>query len=194
MGRSRRRPCSSTTPAAGPDYAIDIALTSDNDLRNRQRPETCFLKQRGLHKAIDYRTQDRSNFADSPEEKASAHHGSDRQQEKSYRLRSTGRLGMFGISAATNSGCSAVTHAVIARMPFFTALAGEREQKRLRVNLGHMWHEGKMLATWMPALLQGVADGWIRPHVDKTFPLARAGDAHAYIEERKNIGKIVLVT
>jgi NADPH:quinone reductase-like Zn-dependent oxidoreductase len=50
-----------------------------------------------------------------------------------------------------------------------------------------------MVAGWMQSLLQGVADSWVRPHVDKTFPLARAGDAHTYIEERKNIGKIVLV-
>jgi NADPH:quinone reductase-like Zn-dependent oxidoreductase len=42
-------------------------------------------------------------------------------------------------------------------------------------------------------LLQGVAHGWVRPHVDKTFPFAQAGQAHAYISARKNIGKVVLV-
>ena len=51
-----------------------------------------------------------------------------------------------------------------------------------------------MIANWMQVLLQGVAEGWVRPHVDKTFPLARVGEAHTYIEERKNIGKVVLVT
>tara|TARA_R110000868_G_scaffold306734_2_gene568066 strand:+ start:3694 stop:3843 length:150 start_codon:yes stop_codon:yes gene_type:complete len=34
---------------------------------------------------------------------------------------------------------------------------------------------------------------WVRPHVDKTFTLEEAGEAHRYIEERKNIGKVVLV-
>jgi NADPH:quinone reductase-like Zn-dependent oxidoreductase len=28
--------------------------------------------------------------------------------------------------------------------------------------------------------------------VDKSFPLAQAGEAHTYLEERKNIGKVVL--
>lgn len=44
----------------------------------------------------------------------------------------------------------------------------------------------------MQALLQGVAEGWVRPHVDETFPLAQAGEAQAYIEARRNTGKVVL--
>jgi hypothetical protein len=37
-------------------------------------------------------------------------------------------------------------------------------------------------------LLNGVADGWLRPHVDKSLPLAQVGEAQTYIEERRNIG------
>ena len=32
----------------------------------------------------------------------------------------------------------------------------------------------------------------ISPVVDKVFPLSKASDAHAFIGQRKNIGKIVL--
>jgi hypothetical protein len=46
----------------------------------------------------------------------------------------------------------------------------------------------------MQEILKGVEQGWVRPHVDRTFPLEQAGDAHAYIEARKNIGKVVIVT
>jgi len=60
------------------------------------------------------------------------------------------------------------------------------------VNLGHLWHEVPKLQTWMRSLLDGVEAGWIRPHVDRAFPFERAGDAHAWIEDRKNIGKVVL--
>jgi len=49
-----------------------------------------------------------------------------------------------------------------------------------------------MIAGWTEILLKGVADGWVRPHVDKSFPLERAGEAQSYMEERKNIGKVVL--
>jgi NADPH:quinone reductase len=36
-------------------------------------------------------------------------------------------------------------------------------------------------------------EGAIRPHVGATFPLARAADAHRLIEERRHVGKVVLV-
>jgi NADPH:quinone reductase-like Zn-dependent oxidoreductase len=62
------------------------------------------------------------------------------------------------------------------------------------VNLGHMWHETDMTADWMRVLLGGVAEGWVRPHVDRSFPLDEAGPAHSYIQERRNIGKVVLTT
>jgi NADPH:quinone reductase-like Zn-dependent oxidoreductase len=45
----------------------------------------------------------------------------------------------------------------------------------------------------MREALKGVHEGWVRPHVDKAFPFEQAGEAHAYIENRKNIGKVVLV-
>jgi len=32
----------------------------------------------------------------------------------------------------------------------------------------------------------------MRPHVDKVFSFAQAGEAQAYMEARKNIGKVVL--
>ena len=57
-----------------------------------------------------------------------------------------------------------------------------------------MWHETDMTADWMRVLLDGVAEGWVRPHVDRSFPLAEVGEAHTYIEERRNTGKVVLTT
>jgi len=33
----------------------------------------------------------------------------------------------------------------------------------------------------------------IHPYVGKTFPLAQAAEAHQYIHERKNVGKVVLL-
>jgi NADPH:quinone reductase-like Zn-dependent oxidoreductase len=30
--------------------------------------------------------------------------------------------------------------------------------------------------------------------VDRSFPLERAGEAHRYLHERRNIGKVVLTT
>ena len=36
------------------------------------------------------------------------------------------------------------------------------------------------------------AAGTLDPVVDKSFPFAEAGAAHAYIQERRNFGKVVL--
>jgi len=41
---------------------------------------------------------------------------------------------------------------------------------------------------WLPLL----ASGRVKPIVDKVFPLAQAREAHRYMEENKNFGKIVL--
>ena len=38
-----------------------------------------------------------------------------------------------------------------------------------------------------------VESGQLRPVIDATFPLERAGDAHARMEAGEHIGKIVLV-
>jgi NADPH2:quinone reductase len=37
-----------------------------------------------------------------------------------------------------------------------------------------------------------LADGRLRPVVDRVFPLEQAGQAHAYMESGQQIGKIVL--
>jgi NADPH:quinone reductase-like Zn-dependent oxidoreductase len=56
-----------------------------------------------------------------------------------------------------------------------------------------MWHEPEKVAVWMRDILGGVEDGWVRPYVDRSFSFDEAGAAHRYLEERKNIGKVILV-
>ena len=60
------------------------------------------------------------------------------------------------------------------------------------LNLGHLWQERRYLASAMEALLTDFAGGRLKPVVYKTFPLARAADAHAFLQDRANIGKVVL--
>jgi NADPH:quinone reductase-like Zn-dependent oxidoreductase len=43
------------------------------------------------------------------------------------------------------------------------------------------------------ALYSAVASGRLRPRVDRVFPLSRAREAFAYMEEGRQNGKIVLV-
>jgi synaptic vesicle membrane protein VAT-1 len=159
-----------------------------------------FLRQRGLHEAIDYRTKDwaveLNRLTNGKGVALITDPLGGNHWKKSYKaLRSTGRLGMFGISSVTTSKLFGPLRLVPAAlgMPFFHPIPLMNKNKSVfGVNLGHMWHEADMIASWMQILLRGVADGWLRPHVDRTFPLAHAGEAQTYMEERKNIGKVIL--
>ena len=115
---------------------------------------------------------------------------------KSYKaLRATGRLGMFGVSDAAASGLPWPFNllSVAASMPWFHPISLMNANKAaFGVNVGHLWDEGAKVRAWASTLLAGVAEGWVRPHVDRTFPLDAAGEAHAYIEARRNKGKVVL--
>ncbi len=163
-----------------------------------------FLKERGLDFPIDYRNRD---WFDELME-LTGNRGVElvtdplggKEWKKSYKaLRATGRLGMFGISVASKNsggGIGAKLELVktVLAMPTFKPLSLlDKNRGVFGVNLGHLWHEPEKAALWMNAILQGVEDGWISPHVDKTFTFEQAGEAHRYLEERKNIGKVVLV-
>jgi NADPH:quinone reductase-like Zn-dependent oxidoreductase len=160
-----------------------------------------FLAQRGLHQAIDYRSLDWA------QEVAKLTQGrgveliidplGGSQWKRSYRaLRHTGRLGMFGVSTASESRLPGPLKLlkVGLSMPWFNPVALMNKNRSVfGVNLGHLWHETPKLDAWMKVLLEGVSAGWVRPHVDRAFPLAEAREAHAYIEARKSTGKVVLL-
>ena len=183
--------------------AIDIALHIGAKVYGTASGgKHAFLKQRGLDEAIDYRTKDWAvelhRLTNGKGVALITDPLGGNHWRKSYKaLRSTGRLGMFGVSVATTSKLFGPLRLlpVALGMPFFHPLSLMSSNKSaFGVNLGHMWHESDMISSWMEILLKGVADGWVRPHVDKSFPLAQVGEAQTYIEERKNTGKVVLTT
>ena len=61
------------------------------------------------------------------------------------------------------------------------------------VNVGRLWDQPAMLRQWFADIMHWQAQGRINPVVDRTFPFAEAAAAHAYIEARRNIGKVLLV-
>lgn len=160
-----------------------------------------FLRARGLDHAIDYRTQDwlpvlkeltKGRGVELVIDPIGGAHW-----KKSYEaLRHTGRLGMFGVSIASAEGLSGKFKMLKAalQMPRFHPLALLSKNRGVfGLNLGHMWHEPEKVMEWVAVLMAGVNQGWIRPHVDRVFPFDQAGDAHSYMEARKNIGKVILV-
>jgi NADPH:quinone reductase-like Zn-dependent oxidoreductase len=160
-----------------------------------------FLRERGLDHPIDYRNQDWLSVL----MQLTGDRGVDlvidpiggSHWKKSYAaLRHTGRLGMFGVSIASANGLKGKLKMIKAavQMPRFHPIGLLNKNRGVfGLNLGHMWHEPEKVSTWMQAILDGVSEGWVRPHVDKAFPFAQVGDAHSYMEARKNTGKVVLV-
>jgi len=159
-----------------------------------------FLMKRGLDYAIDYRTQDWAEVLKQLTEGRGVELIIDpmggKSWKKSYQaLRRTGRLGVFGISTASKakSGGKLRLLKIIFQTPKFHPIRLMNGNKGVfGVNLGHLWREGPKVKQWIEAILEGVKEGWIRPHVDKVFPFEQVSDAHTYIEQRENIGKVVL--
>jgi len=160
-----------------------------------------FLKDRGLDVAIDYR---HGNWETAVMEATSGRGvelitdplGGNNWRCSFRVLRDTGRLGMFGVSEASASGIKGKIRLlkVAAQMPFFHPVKLMNQNKAVfGVNMGHLWHETGKIRQWMEALLSGVSEGWIKPHVDTTFELEEADKAHRYLENRKNRGKVILL-
>jgi NADPH:quinone reductase-like Zn-dependent oxidoreductase len=160
-----------------------------------------FLRERGLDHPIDYRTQDWLPILKQLTNGRGVELVIDpiggAHWKKSYAaLRTTGRLGMFGVSIASADGVKGKLKLIKAalQMPRFHPLGLLNKNRGVfGLNLGHMWHEQEKVAEWVQAIMAGVREGWIRPHVDKAFPFEQAAAAHSYMESRKNIGKVVLV-
>jgi len=160
-----------------------------------------FLRDRGLDHPIDYTRGDWVGAVMERTAGAGVELVIDpiggKSWRKSYKvLRPTGRLGMFGISSAAElrgAGRLGLVR-LLAQTPWYHPFRLMNGNKGVfGVNVGHLWKEGAKVGSWMRAILQGVDEGWVRPHVDRTFPFDRVGEAHVYIEQRRNRGKVVLV-
>jgi NADPH:quinone reductase-like Zn-dependent oxidoreductase len=115
-----------------------------------------------------------------------------------YRLLAPGgRLVCFGASTLSRPGGQHLLAALwqLLRFPRFGPLALMSDNRAVAgVNIGHLWDRDAMMRPQIAALLRYAAAGRIKPRVDRAFPLADAAAAHRYIQERKNVGKVVLVS
>jgi NADPH:quinone reductase-like Zn-dependent oxidoreductase len=115
---------------------------------------------------------------------------------KSYRsLARTGRLFCFGISALApdqKRSWFAAARGFLA-MPWFHPGRLMLDNKSVAgVNLGHLWSEPAVMQGQLAELLRLVEAGTLEPLVDGAYPFDRAADAHRRMQERGNLGKVVL--
>jgi NADPH:quinone reductase-like Zn-dependent oxidoreductase len=115
---------------------------------------------------------------------------------RSYRLlRAGGRLvcfGAAGVYGGERRNLLAAAKTAV-RMPRFN-LIKQMSQSRsvIGLNVLTIWDEFGSADRWTRPLGELLADGTIKPVVAQAFPFERAGDAHSFITERRNVGKVVL--
>ena len=120
---------------------------------------------------------------------------------KDYRLlRPGGRMVMYGLSEVTNergrdipATLKSLIRMPFATMPWWKSLPLMNENKGVfGLNMLHWWDREGSLDRLTEPLMADLADGRLEPVVAEAFPFERAGEAHTFIAERRNIGKVVL--
>jgi NADPH:quinone reductase-like Zn-dependent oxidoreductase len=162
-----------------------------------------FLKEQGLQYVFDSRRRDFAGLvADftggrGVDVALEPRHG--RWIMESYRsLAKCGRLVLFGFSSAAIGRRSGTLSALrtLAGVPWFglNPIRLMNDNKSVAgVNLGRMWDQGERTSRWMDELLGLLADGRIDPVIDSVFGFEDVGPAHRRLEDRLNVGKVIIV-
>jgi NADPH:quinone reductase-like Zn-dependent oxidoreductase len=120
---------------------------------------------------------------------------------KDYRLlRSGGRLVMYGLSENSHEGRRSIPATLkslaampTATMPWWKSLMVMNENKGVfGLNMLSWWEREGNLDRVTEPLMADLEAGRLDPVVAEAFPFEKAGDAHRFIAERRNVGKVVL--
>ena len=163
------------------------------------------IRAQGVTHAIDYRSQDFEAEA----MRITGGEGVDliidalgpTSFRKDYRLlRSGGRLVMYGLSEVTKESGRDIPAALkslakmpLATMPWWKSLALMNENKGVfGLNMLKWWDREGSLDRVTEPLMADLEAGRLEPVVAEAFPFERAGEAHEFIAQRRNVGKVVL--
>ncbi len=152
-----------------------------------------YLRAQGVHEVIDYRTQDWAAAvrASHPEgvDLVLDSLGEDAFARSLGVLCYGGRVVGYGLSAAMRDDHSApdIDTAVSAPAPLSPLL--ENAAGFIGCHLGA---PAPLFREWLNHLVELCEQGAIRPHIDRVFPLEAAAEAHRYLHERRNVGKVLL--
>jgi NADPH:quinone reductase-like Zn-dependent oxidoreductase len=163
------------------------------------------IRAQGVTHAIDYRSQD----FEAEVMRITNGEGVDLIMDalgptsfrKDYRLlRSGGRLVMYGLSENTDNGVRSIPVTLkslakmpLATMPWWKSLMMMNENKGVfGLNMLSWWDREGNLDRVTEPLLADLEAGRLEPVVAEAFPFDRAGEAHEFIAQRRNVGKVVL--
>lgn len=159
------------------------------------------LRAAGVAHAIDYRREDFARAVD----RITGGRGVDLALDgvgggsfhRSYRcLAPLGRLFIYGISSLApgkRRSLWAAARGLLAMGAFLPVGLMNRNRGVIGVNVGHLWSEARLLRGFLEDIVRLTAQGVFDPVTDRAFPFEQAPAAHAYIQERRNFGKVLLV-
>lgn len=183
--------------------ALDIARhVGARTLGTASAGKHAFLLARGLDVAIDYRSEDWVARVKELTGGRGVDLVIDPLGGESFRrslkvLAPTGRLGMYGVSAASNNrglvGKLALARTAVSMPVFHPVGLMDGNRGVFGANLGRMWGETERVRGWMQTIAAGVDEGWVRPHVDSSYRFGEVAAAQTAIEQRRTTGKVVLV-
>jgi NADPH:quinone reductase-like Zn-dependent oxidoreductase len=155
----------------------------------------------GVDHPIDYRTKDfaaearRISGEDEPFDLIMDAIGGNSWRQGYKLLKPGGRLVVFGASAVVTGDKRNYAKALkaLVRTPFFQPLKLASDSKSLiGLNMLRLFDSRGSTAEFTEPLEQWIDQGLLRPVVAASFPLERAAEAHQFIQDRKNVGKVVL--
>ena len=155
----------------------------------------------GVDHPVDYRTHDvvdevrRISGEQHPIDLAFDAIGGRSFRQSFALLRAGGRLVCFGASEVQAGERRSPLRAlrVVAQMPRFNPLKLMNANKAVMgLNLLHWWDDRGSLEELTRPLLYLVDRGVVKPVVAASFPFERAAEAHRFVQDRKNVGKVVL--
>jgi NADPH:quinone reductase-like Zn-dependent oxidoreductase len=163
------------------------------------------IRKLGVTHAIDYRTQDFEQEAMRITGGEGIDLAFDAQGPRSFRkdyrlLRQGGRLVMYGLAEASEGEGRSIPKLIgslarmpLATMPWWKSLQMISENKGVfGLNMLAWWDREGSIERITGPLIGQIEQGGLEPIVAESFPFERAGDAHRFIAERRNIGKVVL--
>jgi NADPH:quinone reductase-like Zn-dependent oxidoreductase len=165
------------------------------------------IREQGVQHPIDYRTQDFEQevnaLTDGEGVDVIIDATGPTNFRKDYRLlRQGGKLIMYGASELSGGGGRSIPTVArnlirmpMATMPWWKSLQVMSENKGVFGLNMLAWQDREGLDRVIEPLSREIEEGTIEidPVVAEAFPFDRAGDAHRFIAERRNIGKVVLV-
>jgi NADPH:quinone reductase-like Zn-dependent oxidoreductase len=164
------------------------------------------IRELGVTHAIDYRTQDFEQEVMRITDGEGIDLAFDAQGPKSFRkdyraLRPGGRLIMYGLAEATSGTernlpklLGSLARMPTATMPWWKSVGMMNENKGVfGLNMLSWWDREGSVERITGPLVGQIEEGGLEPVVAQSFPFEHAGEAHQFIAERRNIGKVVLV-